>query len=33
VVVSAMHYVFVVGQRLRANAQPVAEGSPAAGKI
>jgi cardiolipin synthase (CMP-forming) len=32
-IVSAMHYVFVVGQRLRANTQPAAEASAADAKI
>jgi cardiolipin synthase len=32
-ILSAMHYVLVVGQRLRANAHPVSEGSAASGKV
>jgi cardiolipin synthase len=32
-IISAMHYVLVVGQRLRSNTQPVAEGSLASVKI
>jgi cardiolipin synthase len=32
-IISAMHYVLVVGQRLRANAQPGSEASAATGKI
>jgi cardiolipin synthase len=32
-IISAMHYVFVVGQRLRANIQPVSDASAASGTI